>query len=87
MAVHLRTGILLSSFASWISAEFKLYIIKDYQRLKADENSRFALGWNLNRTLAKINYRIHTDAIKDTLIPPTSPHNVRALLMPARLMS
>ena len=57
-------------FASWISAEFKLYIIKDYQRLKADENSRLALGWNLNRTLAKINYRIHTDAIKDTLIPP-----------------
>jgi hypothetical protein len=57
-------------FASWISAEFKLYIIKDYQRLKADENSRLALGWNLNRTLAKINYRIHTDATKDMLIPP-----------------
>ena len=57
-------------FASWISAEFKLYIIKDYQRLKGDENSRLALGWNLNRTLAKINYRIHTDAIKEMLIPP-----------------
>ena len=57
-------------FASWISPEFKLYIIKDYQRLKNDENSRLALGWNLNRTLAKINYRIHTDAIKDVLIPP-----------------
>jgi len=57
-------------FASWISAEFKLYIIKDYQRLKADENSRLSLGWNLNRTLAKINYRIHTDAIKDILVPP-----------------
>ena len=57
-------------FASWISAEFKLYFIKDYQRLKADENSRLSLGWNLNRTLAKINYRIHTDAIKDVLIPP-----------------
>lgn len=57
-------------FASWISAEFKLYIIKDYQRLKADENSRLSLGWNLNRTLSKINYRIHTDAIKDMLIPP-----------------
>ena len=57
-------------FASWISAEFKLYIIKDYQRVKADENSRLALGWNLNRTLAKINYRIHTDAIKEMLIPP-----------------
>ena len=46
------------------------HIIKDYQRLKNDENSRLALGWNLNRTLAKINYRIHTDAIKDVLIPP-----------------
>ena len=57
-------------FASWVSAEFKLYIIKDYQRLKSDENSRLTLGWNLNRTLAKINYRIHTDAIKDMLIPP-----------------
>ena len=57
-------------FASWISAEFKLYIIKDYQRLKDDENSRLALGWNLSRTLSKINYRIHTDAIKGNLIPP-----------------
>ena len=57
-------------FASWISAEFKLYIIKDYQRLKVDENSKLSLGWNLNRTLAKINYRIHTDAIRDVLIPP-----------------
>ncbi len=57
-------------FASWISAEFKLYIIKDYQRLKDDENSRLALGWNLSRTLSKINYRIHTDAIKANLLPP-----------------
>ena len=57
-------------FASWISPEFKLYIIKDYQRLKSDENSRLSIGWNLNRTLAKINYRIHTDAIKDVLAPP-----------------
>ena len=66
-------------FASWISAEFKLYIIKDYQRLKADENSRLALGWNLNRTLAKINYRIHTDAIKDMLIPPDiTPQRITA---------
>ena len=55
-------------FASWVSAEFKLYIIKDYQRLKEDENSRLSLGWNLNRELSKINYRIHTDAIKDNLI-------------------
>jgi hypothetical protein len=57
-------------FASWVSAEFKLYIIKDYQRLKDDENSRLALGWNLSRTLSKINYKIHTDAIKGSLIPP-----------------
>ena len=67
--VDLFAGIAFE-FASWISAEFKLYIIKDYQRLKNDENSRLALGWNLNRTLAKINYRVHTDAIKDMLIPP-----------------
>lgn len=57
-------------FASWISAEFKLYIIKDYKRLKSDENSRLSLGWNLNREIAKLNYRIHTDAIKENLIPP-----------------
>ncbi|MDC7280252.1 MULTISPECIES: KilA-N domain-containing protein [Pseudobutyrivibrio] len=57
-------------FASWISAEFKLYIIKDYKRLKKDENSKLSINWNLNREIAKINYRIHTDAIKDNLIPP-----------------
>lgn len=57
-------------FASWISPEFKLYIIKDYQRLKQDENSRLSLNWNLNREISKLNYRIHTDAIKDNLIPP-----------------
>ena len=57
-------------FASWVSAEFKLYIIKDYQRLKNDETSRLSLDWNLNREIAKLNYRIHTDAIKTNLIPP-----------------
>lgn len=57
-------------FASWVSAEFKLYIIKDYKRLKQEENTRLSLNWNLNRTLSKINYRIHTDAIKETIIPP-----------------
>lgn len=56
-------------FASWISPEFKLYIIKDYQRLKEDENSRLSLDWNLRRTLSKTNYKIHTDAIKAHLIP------------------
>lgn len=57
-------------FASWISPEFKLYIIKDYKRLKEEENSRLSLNWNLNRELSKLNYRIHTDAIKANLIPP-----------------
>ncbi len=57
-------------FASWVSVEFKLYLIKEFQRLKEEENDRLQLGWNLQRTLAKINYRIHTDAIKETLIPP-----------------
>ncbi|MGI6745454.1 MAG: KilA-N domain-containing protein [Acutalibacteraceae bacterium] len=57
-------------FASWISPEFKLYIIKDYKRLKTSESSHLTLGWNLNREIAKLNYRIHTDAIKDNLIPP-----------------
>ena len=56
-------------FASWISPEFKLYIIEEYQRLKLDENNRLSLPWNLNRELAKVNYRIHTDAIKSNLIP------------------
>ena len=58
------------SFATWISPEFQLYIMKDYRRLKADENSRLSLNWNLNREISKLNYRIHTDAIKDNLIPP-----------------
>ncbi len=56
-------------FASWISSEFKLYLITEFQRLKDDENSRLRLEWNLQRTLAKINYRIHTDAIQANLIP------------------
>ncbi|MBQ1734399.1 MAG: KilA-N domain-containing protein [Lachnospiraceae bacterium] len=57
-------------FASWVSAEFKLYIMKDYQRLRRDESSRLSLAWNLHREIAKLNYRVHTDAIKDNLIPP-----------------
>lgn len=58
------------SFATWISPEFQLYIMKDYRRLKTDENSRLSLNWNLNRAISKLNYRIHTDAIKENLIPP-----------------
>jgi len=57
-------------FGSWLSAEFKLYLIKEFQRLKDEESRNKHLEWNLQRTLAKINYRIHTDAIKETLIPP-----------------
>ena len=60
-------------FASWLSPEFKLYIIKDYQRLKEDEGHRLALDWNVKRILASANYRIHTDAIKDNLILPDLP--------------
>ena len=56
-------------FASWISPEFKLYLITEFQRLKEDENSRLSLAWDLNRTLSKLNYRIHTDAIKEYIIP------------------
>ena len=55
-------------FASWISVEFKLYLIKEFQRLKEEEHKQ--LGWDIRRNLAKINYRIHTDAIKENLIPP-----------------
>ena len=57
------------SFATWISPEFQLYIVKDYRRLKTDENSRLSLNWNLNREISKLNYKIHTDAIKENLLP------------------
>lgn len=57
-------------FGSWLSPEFKLFLIKEFQRLKEDESRRNELGWNLNRTLAKLNYKIHTDAIKEHIIPP-----------------
>ncbi len=56
-------------FASWVSSEFKLYLIKEFKRLKDDENDRLKLDWNLQRTLAKVNYTIHTDAIKEHLVP------------------
>lgn len=57
-------------FGTWLSPEFKLYLIKEFQRLKDIEAERQSLQWNLNRTLSKLNYRIHTDAIKEHLIPP-----------------
>lgn len=56
-------------FATWLSPEFKLYLIKEFERLKMDEGRRLSIGWNLNRTLSKLNYRIHTDAIKAHIIP------------------
>lgn len=55
-------------FASWLSPEFKLYIIQDYKRLKEDENSKLSLTWNLHREISKINYKIHTNAIKEYLL-------------------
>jgi hypothetical protein len=57
-------------FASWISPEFKLYLIKEFQRLKVEEAERKTLGWDVKRMLTKVNYRIHTDAIKKHIIPP-----------------
>ena len=57
-------------FAMWLSPEFQIYLVKEFQRLKESDNDRLKLEWNLQRTLAKVNYRIHTDAIKENLIPP-----------------
>ena len=60
----------MRKYITKFTPEFQLYIMKDYRRLKQDENSRFSLDWNLNRALSKVNYRIHTDAVKENLIPP-----------------
>jgi len=62
-------------FATWLSPEFKLYLIKEFQRLKEDENLRLASGWNVKRTLTKINYKIHTNSIKENLIPANISKN------------
>ncbi len=65
-------------FCSSINAVFKLFLIREFQRLKDEENKRLKLEWNLQRTISKINYRIHTDAIKENLIPPElSKHQVQ----------
>ena len=58
-------------FAMWLSPEFQIYLIKEFQRLKESDNDRLKLEWNLQRTLSKVNYRIHTDAIKENLVPAT----------------
>ena len=62
-------------FGMWISAEFKIYLIKEFQRLKEDENQKANLGWDIKRTIVKMNYHIHTDAIKNNLIPPDISKN------------
>lgn len=67
-------------FGSWLSPEFKLYLIKEFQRLKDDENNRLNLTWNLHRTLSKINYRIHTDAIREHIIPGSITKEQAALV-------
>lgn len=67
-------------FATWLSAEFKFYLIKEFQRLKTEENDRLKLEWNFQRTLAKVNYHIHTDAIKENLIPKEISHKDASLL-------
>lgn len=67
-------------FGSWISPEFKLYIIKEFQRLKYEENERISTGWDVKRTLTKMNYHIHTDAIKTNLIPAELPNNKKNMI-------
>lgn len=67
-------------FGSWLSPEFKLYLLKEFQRLKEEENQRLSLDWNLHRTLAKINYRIHTDAIRLSLIPASVTKEQAAIM-------
>jgi hypothetical protein len=67
-------------FASWISIEFKLFVIKEFQRLKEEESNRQQLDWNLQRTLSKVNYTIHTDAIKEKLIPEKLPVSKTSLI-------
>lgn len=63
-------------FGSWLSPQFKLYLIREFQRLKEDESRRLSLDWNLNRTLSKLNYRIQTDAIKEHIIPMLSQEQI-----------
>jgi hypothetical protein len=65
-------------FATWVSPEFKLYLIKEFQRLKIEENERFALGWDAKRMLTKINYKIHTDSIKANIVIPQKLSNRQA---------
>lgn len=68
-------------FATWISAEFKLYLIKEFQRLKVEENERMTLGWDAKRMLTKINYRIHTDAIQEKIVVPLKLSGKEAMVV------
>jgi len=65
-------------FAAWISAEFKLYLIKEFQRLKTEENQKLSLGWDAKRVLTKINYKIHTESIKNHIIIPNKLSKIKA---------
>jgi len=67
-------------FASWISPKFKLFLIKEFQRLKNEEIEKYKLGWDIKRTIVKMNYHIHTDAIKNNLIPPNIARNKVAFI-------
>jgi len=76
--MHVRAGkyggtyalkVIVFHFAMWLSPEFQIYLVKEFQLLKEDENNRLMLEWNLQRTLVKVNYHIHTDTIKEKLIP------------------
>ncbi|MFH1048311.1 MAG: KilA-N domain-containing protein [Patescibacteria group bacterium] len=68
-------------FATWISPEFKLYLIKEFQRLKIEENERLMLGWDAKRMLTKINYRIHTDSIKENIVLPQKLSTEKAMII------
>lgn len=68
-------------FATWISPEFKLYLIKEFQRLKIEENERLVLGWDAKRMLTKINYRIHTDSIKENIVLPQKLSAEKAMIV------
>lgn len=67
-------------FGTWLSAEFKFYLIREFQRLKEDEQKQLSLEWNLQRTLSKINYRIHTDAIREHIIPTQITKEQRSII-------
>ena len=84
MGAHFAHPDIAFEFGMWISPEFKIYLIKEFRRLKDDEIDRLKLGWNLQRTLAKINCRTHTDAIKEALRHRHSPRIKHRSSMPTK---